>query len=251
MPRGCSALWYHLLPLFFFLFFFRTICGDIVCTPCLEQTTNPRHVFSVSLFPCLSGTCWRCTAAPGHFPFDTECLGSPAEMATTHYLHGHPKTFGTISGAGTPSLYRNFLLGAVWPTRAGLWRAALGPARDVATVLGSRHRLFAERRSSRGQLRGRLPELWPERGAGVWAGPKEGAALAGSEPVRAAPVPRPLARERRGRALRQSLAVPSALTGSAEIAAGPVLPPPWPRSLRTEVARAATAAAASGAAFSP
>lgn len=52
--------------------------------------------------------------------------------------------------------------------------------------------------------------------------------------------------------LRQSLAVPSALTGSSEIAAGPVLPPPWPRSLRTEVARAATAtAAASSAAFSP
>lgn len=30
-----------------------TRCGSAVCAPRSEQTTNPRHVFSVSLFPCL------------------------------------------------------------------------------------------------------------------------------------------------------------------------------------------------------
>lgn len=28
-------------------------CGKTVCTPRLEQKTNPRHMFSLSLFPCL------------------------------------------------------------------------------------------------------------------------------------------------------------------------------------------------------
>ena len=34
-------------------FFSHTRCGKTVCAPRLEQTTNPRHVFSLSLFPCL------------------------------------------------------------------------------------------------------------------------------------------------------------------------------------------------------
>lgn len=28
-------------------------CGKTVCAPCLEQKTNPRHMFLLSLFPCL------------------------------------------------------------------------------------------------------------------------------------------------------------------------------------------------------
>ena len=251
VPRLPAALWYHLLPLFFFF----TPAVETSCAPCV-WSKQQTHVMCFR-FLCFLASMARAGDAQQHLGtfrlIQTEWLGSPAEMATTHCLHGHPKTFGAISG-GVPPLF----------TETSFWVqfGQRGTGRFVARCpwacqgRGSGAGVTASpvcRTSLVQQRRERHPELWPERGAGVRAGPREGAALAGSEPVRAALAPRPLAWERRGRALPQSLAVPSALTGSAEIAAGPVLPPPWPRSLRTEVARAATAAAAaaSGAAFSP
>lgn len=224
-------------------------------TPCPEQTTNPRHVFSVSLFPCLSGTCWGCAAAPGHFPFATNGAPRVAGRDGNDALFARaPKNIWGCQSSGYPPAFQKLPSGSALARRGTGWIVARRPRACQGRGSGAGVTASPVCRTALPQRRrGRLPEPRPERGAGVWAGPREGAGPAGSEPARAAPAPRPLARERRGRALRQSLAVPSALTGSAEIAAGPVLPPPWPRSLRTEVARAATAAAAaaSGAAFSP